>query len=520
MATTSTATAPNAHTQNHLDTKPGGSKAAPSAGARQDGGPPGPPPVGPVPPTPAKQINGASKSPAPASTHATATPGGGSTAQNTPGKGKKKPDPPDVMAMYESVKSRIAALESEEVHGEEEEKKITEEARNSIKDQTESAIQQKYIELFAEMKRLEREHAKERQKLTKDKDAAKSQLTKANQGRTKLENLARELQKDNRKLRDDGKRLAGSIEEVQEELAHMKTQVERRTAALMRRRDPSRLAPNGQAPSDLVVKVVCKYRAELFFKISRKTKLSRLFSAWTDRMASAEEATLSQQEKGKGPVVTSVDGKEAKGKKREPPPMTFLFTHVGRSLEPDTTPDEAGMEDGDEILAVELMDLTGPEVEKELPDGKRVLLQKNWTDSPAEARKAVEELFDGMVRERLKDVLRQYELREKHFDCVIRSKELEVLLAQARVDESRHAADGERRIATVAETQNQQLRLQMEEMQNSQARLMDKLITCCKEPTGERTQKLFAFLREELERRGTKVLDMMPPATPDLSGVD
>lgn len=35
---------------------------------------------------------------------------------------------------------------------------------------------------------------------------------------------------------------------------------------------------------DIVVKVVCRYRAELFFKISRKTKLSRLFNAWTDRM--------------------------------------------------------------------------------------------------------------------------------------------------------------------------------------------------------------------------------------------
>lgn len=62
--------------------------------------------------------------------------------------------------------------------------------------------------------------------------------------------------------------------------------------------------------------------------------------------------------------------------------------------------------------------------------------------------------------------------------------------------------------------QNTQLRQQMEEMQNSQARLMDKLIACCKEPTGERTQKLFAFLREELERRGTKVSDMPTPTTP------
>jgi hypothetical protein len=60
---------------------------------------------------------------------------------------------------------------------------------------------------------VERDHAKEKQKLMKDKDAgehryrimyrsrsyillpAKSQLTKANQTKTKMENLARELQK-------------------------------------------------------------------------------------------------------------------------------------------------------------------------------------------------------------------------------------------------------------------------------------------------------------------------------------
>lgn len=57
------------------------------------------------------------------------------------------------------------------------------------------------------------------------------------------------------------------------------------------------------------------------------------------------------------------------------------------------------------------------------------------------------------VRERLKDVLRQYELREKHFDCVIRSKELEVLLSRARAEEQKQLAEGERQIATVAETQ-------------------------------------------------------------------
>ena len=46
---------------------------------------------------------------------------------------------------------------------------------------------------------------------------------------------------------------------------------------------------------DIVVRVVCKYRAELYFKISRKTKLARLFNAWTDRM----ETTGGQAPSGK-----------------------------------------------------------------------------------------------------------------------------------------------------------------------------------------------------------------------------
>jgi hypothetical protein len=48
------------------------------------------------------------------------------------------------------------------------------------------------------------------------------------------------------------------------------------------------------------------------------------------------------------------------------------------------------------------------------------------------------------VRERLKDILRQYELRERHFECVIRSKELEVLLSRARAAEQKQLAEGEK----------------------------------------------------------------------------
>jgi len=188
--------------------------------------------------------------------------------------------------------------------------------------------------------------------------------------------------------------------------------------------------------------------------------------------------------------------------------MQFVFTHNGRTVEADQTPEEAGMEDGDEILAVELMDLTeGPETEdwEELAEPRRQQLRKNWTDSPREAKRTIEEIFDGVVRERLKEVLRQYELRERHFECVIRSKELEVLLSRARAAEQKQLAEGEK---TRAEKVEDELRKDLEDAQNGQTMLIDKLITCCKEPNAERTQRLFASLREELEKRGTnKVAD-------------
>ena len=73
------------------------------------------------------------------------------------------------------------------------------------------------------------------------------------------------------------------------------------------------------------------------------------------------------------------------------------------------------------------------------------------------AKKAMEEVFDTVVRERLKDILRQYELRERHFECVIRSKELEVLLSRARAAEQQQLADGQANRATKAE---QEVRLE------------------------------------------------------------
>jgi len=161
-----------------------------------------------------------------------------------------------------------------------------------------------------------------------------------------------------------------------------------------------------------------------------------------------------------------------------------------------------------------LTDGSGPDEWSEHAEPRREKLKKNWTDNPKEAKKTLEDIFDEVVRERLKEVLRQYELREKHFECVIRSKELEVLLSRARAAEQKQLAEGEKRRADKLDEDNQQFRKELEEAQNGQTMLIDKLITCCKEiiqkPNAERTQRLFASLREELEKKGPRAAKKQP----------
>ena len=138
-----------------------------------------------------------------------------------------------------------------------------------------------------------------------------------------------------------------------------------------------------QSP-DIVVKVVCRYRAELFFKISRKTKLVKLFAAWTDRMetgcgggsgsgkkAAEQNAPSSRLVNGVVPGAPAAGASPSSGGSG----ANFIFTHSGRQVDAEQTPEEAGMEDGDEILAVELMDLTeGPSADASVSDKKQTSL--------------------------------------------------------------------------------------------------------------------------------------------------
>ena len=112
---------------------------------------------------------------------------------------------------------------------------------------------------------------------------------------------------------------------------------------------------------DIVVKVNCRYRAELFFKISRKTKVSRLISSWTERMEFAGgKLGVDTKEIGSknGFVQSETASTQHSGSPPSTSPIQFIFTFNGRSIEANQTFEEIGIDDDDEILAVELMDLT------------------------------------------------------------------------------------------------------------------------------------------------------------------
>jgi hypothetical protein len=110
---------------------------------------------------------------------------------------------------------------------------------------------------------------------------------------------------------------------------------------------------------DIVVRVSCRYRAELFFKVSRKIQLSRLISSWTERM---EETTGAIDDGAQESSESSVDAANGSRSPNRIPKnlggIQFIFTYNGRILDGEQTPEDVGMDEGDEIIAVELMDLT------------------------------------------------------------------------------------------------------------------------------------------------------------------
>ncbi|KAH8917795.1 hypothetical protein BT69DRAFT_1338789 [Atractiella rhizophila] len=143
------------------------------------------------------------------------------SASTSSGKKKALPPPATPEETYKALQSRIAAeggdvvdlgglgrLESSNAALEEEVRRDESAARERLGGGGDGdgevlgkgEVERKYIELFKEMKRNEREWMKEKKRLLKDKELVKSDLTKANAARTKLEKLSRDLTKENKRL--------------------------------------------------------------------------------------------------------------------------------------------------------------------------------------------------------------------------------------------------------------------------------------------------------------------------------
>lgn len=131
------------------------------------------------------------------------------------------------------IASKISELERENIKDEEEEKEIARAVKaehrklSTLVSETDTEIgkvtllQRKYTSLFQDMQRLEREHARQRaksEKSSKDYSTSKAELSKAVNMKHKLETLCRELQKENKRVKEDSKRLAQSEQQKRVEL--------------------------------------------------------------------------------------------------------------------------------------------------------------------------------------------------------------------------------------------------------------------------------------------------------------
>lgn len=142
-------------------------------------------------------------------------------------KTKKQSDVPSL------ILSRINELEKKGTKHDEEEKEIARAVKaersklNLLVSDTDSELdritllQKKYNSLFENMQKLERDHARSKQKwetTLKDHNSAKVELTRTNNMKQKLETLCRELQKENKRIKEEGKRQVETAEQKRNEM--------------------------------------------------------------------------------------------------------------------------------------------------------------------------------------------------------------------------------------------------------------------------------------------------------------
>ncbi|KAL9612817.1 MAG: hypothetical protein Q9167_002600 [Letrouitia subvulpina] len=161
-------------------------------------------------------INGQGNLPeAPAATAGTAP----STAKK--GKSKKAADPNETSKL---LAAKINQLEHDAAGEKDQEAEIEREVKRAVRDLTNllagmetlsriETIQKKYAELLADMKRLDRENVKSKKRadqLQKEKDQGRSELSKTVSMKEKLEKLCRELTRENKKIKEEYRKIEDS----------------------------------------------------------------------------------------------------------------------------------------------------------------------------------------------------------------------------------------------------------------------------------------------------------------------
>ncbi|KAI1800993.1 myosin-like coiled-coil protein-domain-containing protein [Daldinia bambusicola] len=165
-------------------------------------------------------IHGQEPRPAPTPTSAMA-----SNSASKKGKGKKALDSNEASKL---VAARISQLEVDTAAEKEQEAEIDREVRkanrelnhqmNKMNDMDKiELLTKRSSELFANLKRLERENLKNKKRadqLQKDKDSSRTDLSKQISLKEKLEKLCRELQKENNKLKNEHRALNDTHERL------------------------------------------------------------------------------------------------------------------------------------------------------------------------------------------------------------------------------------------------------------------------------------------------------------------
>lgn len=145
------------------------------------------------------------------------------SAPSAPSGSEEAEDPPMDRALLEATIGQLTCKEEEGKLTDAESRAITKAQKQQVKDMKKIAesdigadekieqLQSKLLAMIGENKKMEREHivsSRKLEKSSKEKDLALQEVTKLSAVKGKLETLCRELQKQNKAVMDDSKRVA------------------------------------------------------------------------------------------------------------------------------------------------------------------------------------------------------------------------------------------------------------------------------------------------------------------------